>query len=238
MTRRDTIIISVLVNAALLVVLFISAISSKDEEVKQTQSVASTVLEEASKEKEIFLEDAFENTVAAKEEISKEEQQSFIPLIEEKKEEAKEVVQQPVEKIIHKLPQLAKQEGIKEEKVVDNVIKVVVQKGDTLEKIAKKNQVKIAELMKKNNLHNSFLKIGQTLVLPENKVTAAVLPKEKEKEKKIIKQESEYYIVKVGDNPYTIAMKHHMKPNALLKLNNLDEKKARKLKPGDKLRIR
>jgi len=48
----------------------------------------------------------------------------------------------------------------------------------------------------------------------------------------------DYYTVKVGDNPWTIAMKHHMKVEELLRINSLNEEKARKLKPGDRLRIR
>jgi LysM repeat protein len=48
----------------------------------------------------------------------------------------------------------------------------------------------------------------------------------------------DYYTVKVGDNPWTIAMKHHMKLEELLRMNSLNEEKARKLKPGDRLRIR
>ncbi len=49
---------------------------------------------------------------------------------------------------------------------------------------------------------------------------------------------AEYYTVKVGDNPWSIAMKHHMKVEELLKLNGLNEENARKLKPGNRLRIR
>ncbi|MCC6128147.1 MAG: LysM peptidoglycan-binding domain-containing protein [Chlamydiae bacterium] len=47
-----------------------------------------------------------------------------------------------------------------------------------------------------------------------------------------------YYTVKVGDNPWTIAMKHNMKVEELLRLNGLNEEKARKLKPGDRLRTK
>ena len=46
-----------------------------------------------------------------------------------------------------------------------------------------------------------------------------------------------FYIVKPGDNPWTISMKHRMKVEDLLRLNNLDDKKAKRLRPGDKLRI-
>ena len=51
-------------------------------------------------------------------------------------------------------------------------------------------------------------------------------------------QGPEYYTMKVGDNPWAIAMKHHMKVEELLRLNGLNEERARKLKPGDRLRTR
>ncbi|NGX46548.1 MAG: hypothetical protein K940chlam2_01740, partial [Chlamydiae bacterium] len=41
-----------------------------------------------------------------------------------------------------------------------------------------------------------------------------------------------------GDNPWTIAVKNRIKVDQLLKLNGLNEEKARCLKPGDRLRIR
>jgi LysM repeat protein len=54
------------------------------------------------------------------------------------------------------------------------------------------------------------------------------------------KQDSqpEYYVIKSGDNPWTIARKFHIKFEDLLRLNNLDEEKAKNLKIGQKLRIR
>ncbi len=51
-------------------------------------------------------------------------------------------------------------------------------------------------------------------------------------------EEGKYYIVKSGDNPWSVAIKNHIKFDELLRLNNLDEDKAKKLKPGDKLRIK
>lgn len=48
----------------------------------------------------------------------------------------------------------------------------------------------------------------------------------------------EYYVIKSGDNPWTIARKFHIKFEDLLRLNNLDEEKAKNLKIGQKLRIR
>ncbi|ETR79672.1 Membrane-bound lytic murein transglycosylase D precursor [Chlamydia pneumoniae B21] len=47
-----------------------------------------------------------------------------------------------------------------------------------------------------------------------------------------------YYIVQEGDSPWTIALRNHIRLDDLLKMNDLDEYKARRLKPGDQLRIR
>ncbi len=43
--------------------------------------------------------------------------------------------------------------------------------------------------------------------------------------------------MKKGDSPWTIAVKNQMKVEDLLKLNNLNEAQAKRLKPGDQLRI-
>jgi LysM repeat protein len=113
---------------------------------------------------------------------------------------------------------------------------VVVKKGDTLEKIAKAQKTTVDELIKLNRLPSSFLRVGQTLKLPAEKAVARSIPKTIEKP---MQQDGpDYYTVKVGDNPWMIAMKHHLKVEELLKLNGLNEEKARKLKPGDRLRIR
>lgn len=122
---------------------------------------------------------------------------------------------------------------------------VRVKKGDVLEKIARQNGVSVDALMKANGLSSSRLKIGQVLKIPGKSsvrqtheqpvhasapvTTAAAAPSS---------GEGQYYTVKNGDNPWTIAVKNHMKVEDLLKLNDLNEERARRLKPGDKLRIR
>lgn len=127
--------------------------------------------------------------------------------------------------ITHKLPDLASKpvkEQVKEEKLTE----VIVKKGDNLEKIAKANQTTIGEIQRLNPVDLSILKIGQVILVPF-------------KEKSLKSSDSsDVYIVKVGDNPWTIAMKHHLKVSELLKLNQLNEEKAKKLRPGDKLKIR
>ena len=237
MSRRDTIIISVLVNAALIAVLFISAVTTKSS-VEDQKIATSTILEKTTIEaKEMFA--AKTNPIEEKpaiEDKEKDIQNQFVSLMEEKNLIDAKPIQKEEEKIVYKLPEVVRNV----EKIPayrDDVFEIVIKSGDTLERIARANQVKIAQITKLNGLENSFLKIGQKLLIP--KVTNTIQKTERLKEiRPIQKTQSEFYIVKVGDNPYTIAIKHSIKPNELLKLNNLDEKKARRLKPGDKLRIR
>lgn len=47
-----------------------------------------------------------------------------------------------------------------------------------------------------------------------------------------------FYVVQPGDNPWKIAKKFHISFDKLLELNNLNEKRARNLKVGERLKIR
>jgi len=107
-----------------------------------------------------------------------------------------------------------------------SVASVTVKKGDTLEKIARSKGTSVDGIMKSNALKDSRLDVGQILKLPSEKVVKT--------EKKT---EVKYYIVKGGDNPWTIAHAHNIQVIELLRLNNMNEAKAKKLRPGDKLRI-
>ncbi|NGX51974.1 MAG: Peptidoglycan endopeptidase LytF [Candidatus Anoxychlamydiales bacterium] len=246
MSRRDTIIISVLVNAALLAVLFTTAIT-KNSTLEEPKLVNKALVEDALQAKNMLA-----NNVDAKEEnvsnaLEKPDiQKQFASLMEEKEEVKKDATENKIiynseaEKIVYKLPQIAKAiNEITDEKILENVFEVTVKSGDSLERLARTNHIRISDITNLNNLPNSFLRIGQKLLIPINLESqkSNPIPSLKLEERKAFERH-EFYVVKVGDNPYTIAVKHSMKPTDLLKLNNLDEKKARRLKPGDKLRIR
>lgn len=94
---------------------------------------------------------------------------------------------------------------------------VTIKRGDTLQKLANKHNTTIKNIMKKNDLNSTFVKIDQRILVPSS---------------------HDFYIVQAGDNPWLIAMKHHINVNDLLRINNLNKKTARSLRPGDKLRIR
>lgn len=106
-----------------------------------------------------------------------------------------------------------------------SLTQVSVQKGDVLEKIARTHDTTVSEIMRCNGMSSTVLQIGQTLKLPQKKG-------------QVSSSKPGYYTVKPGDNPWTISVKNKIKVDELLKLNNLNEEKARKLRPGDRLRIR
>lgn len=209
MSRRDTILISVFVNTGLLVVLFITALTFKETPKEPPAAVAqdmTTIL--AQVEKDVQAEPN--------------ENDAFVKIETE------------AEAIVHKLPAIvtaleAKKEEIRKEEYQE----IIVQKGDSLERIAKNFKTSVTELQKINKLSGALLKLNQSLKVPKNGA-----PKNFSIKTQKNNDFGEFYIVKCGDNPWTIAMKHHLKTEDLLKMNNLDKEKAKRIRPGDRLRIR
>lgn len=242
MSRKDIIVMSVLVNAGLIIILLVSSLTSKESYfVASSAKVAESILE--SNENGMISSIKNEEKTATTYSVS-----DKIMVVEEKAIEQPFVKLDQAEKIVHKLPVVS----LAESKVETNELKdlavvikpkenrfmeVKVKKGDTLEKIAKENNTSIADIVKINELSNTFLRIGQTLLVPKldmsvnNNLSKAAA-------KKSLIGEANYYTVKCGDNPWTIAMKHQLKVDELLKLNNLNSTTAKKLRPGDKLRIK
>lgn len=97
-----------------------------------------------------------------------------------------------------------------------------VKSGDNLWIIARKFNTTTKQIMTINNLSNTFLHIGQTLVISSD-----------EPEQAISTEGAETYWVKTGDSPFSIAKKHNMSLNRLLALNHLT--KGSKIFPGQKL---
>ncbi len=135
-------------------------------------------------------------------------------------------------------PAPAFSETASQEKPATGFKEVKVKKGDALEKIARTHHTTVQELMRVNKLSSTQLKIGQVLKIPTKNAKGKASSSSSSTAAASNSLETKYYTVKNGDNPWTIAVKNHMKVDELLKLNSLDEEKARKLKPGDQLRIR
>jgi LysM repeat protein len=207
-SRKDTIILAVFVNVALLGLLFALASTkqSTHEELGRELSIT------AQEEKLAKTEDApSEQLLAA----------SFRPV-----DEIDEVLQEyALKNDSCPITLETKKEAIKKEAIVkQSGDGIVVKKGDTLGKIAIEHNVSVEDLMQANHLENSKLKIGQVLQVPQE-VSRAI-------------EEAQYYIMKSGDNPWKIARRFKLKFEDLLKLNNLDEERAKNLKIGEKIRIK
>jgi len=235
MTRRDTIIVAVLINAGLLVVLFISSLKNDTKQVVAKQEGTSQLVQAAKKEVPITKgsPDQVDQILAqyskklAAEPVKKEKE--LLPAVKETKEVAlpKEEV-----KVIQKPVEVAQVIPVEKEPVrPTEQVKVIVKKGDVLEKVAKMYGTTVGAIMQENHLTDSRLQIGQVLYISQNtKVPSPI--------KQATVDEERYYTVKNGDNLWKIAIEHHLKVEDLLKINQLSEKQAKALRPGDRLRIK
>lgn len=69
----------------------------------------------------------------------------------------------------------------------------------------------------------------------EEKKSIAELPLVNKEKPKL---DEEWYTIKQGDNPWKIAKSEKIDYDDILKLNQMNETKAKNLKPGDRIRIR
>lgn len=213
MNRKDTILVAVLVNVGVLLILFISSLKPHSQQEWQAMQTAEAKEEAAEK--------------IARVENSK---------LETKPEAIPKEFMQAIEQLL-KSDETKVVETEKETPKVDStLVALEVKSGDVLGKIAKSNGSSVEEIKKINALQDDKLQAGQTLYVPQN-----TQPKVAQAPSVPVKNalpEDRYYTVKNGDNPWTIATKNHIKVEELLKLNGLDDAKAKKIKPGDRLRIK
>lgn len=244
MSRKDTIIVAVLVNAGLLIVLFASALKTDSPQLEvaavppsQPQFASESVVK---REPTPIIGDevdqalhtyATQSAVAAAAPVIPPPQAAPVSSFAEdlKGFTAPEVPAAP-------LPITSTPVAV--DLPNSEWVEIKVKKGDVLEKIARHHHTTVSEIMKTNHLATTNLRIGQVLKIkkqdgrvPDVRPVATAAPQQNGFEPK-------YYIVKKGDNPWTIAVKNHMKVEELLKLNEMSEDQARRLKPGDRLRIR
>lgn len=227
MNRRECVVVAAVINAGLLIVLFVSSMKTKSP----YPQVA-------------VLPQEMNNTIAhAKPVLVKNDVEAIKPL--QKTIERQVATPAPVEPKGEELPpskpsvketlltkSLPKTPVVEKKKEPSKTVIITVKKGDMLEKIAKAYNVTVKDIMEVNHLKNERLQIGQQLTLPTQRKNSSAIAKVSNS------SNHEYYTVKTGDNPSTIAFKNKLKLSELLRLNNLDEEKAKKIRPGLKLRIK
>ena len=232
MSRKDTIIIAVLINAGLLIVLFATALKTSAPQAEIAQQPKKHLAEPiVLKESSMQGVDELDHALA--------QASSSPPFTHPAPLSTAPMTNFAEDLKAFALPVLPAAPGSTAQEAVEKkgeCIEIKVKKGDVLEKIARNHRSTVEEIISYNQLPSTHLRIGQTLKIPSKGAVAtktaplaSVAP---------AATEPKYYIVKTGDNPWTIAVKNQMKVEELLKLNNLDQEKARKLKPGDKLLIK
>jgi len=250
MSRRDIILVAALLNAGILSVLFMMAVKVEDSQMEtqpgfnQMATVAPKDFQtpERGETLEIAALSTPSTTTDEWDKVLKDYAASVSPQTIVHEEEAAEELEKENEKL--------EATKVEESKVVSTqpstapkssgFVEVKVKRGDALEKIARSNGTTIEAIKKYNNLANDKLSIGQTLKIPTKSISAELPKKEQAKaeSKAIASADIEYYTIKSGDNPWKIAKQFRVKFDDLLKLNNLDEEKARNLKVGDKIRVK
>lgn len=238
MTRRDLIIISVLVNAGLLAVLFLTAVKT-DNDLKEPQSAIETSKNaETSQAIALLDEEPEQEVLDGPQEVPTDEVDNVLkeylpdaPLETMAKDSEVDSSPSEVEKPVQQDTPSAKE---------TDMVEVTVKRGDALEKIARSNKTTVDAIKKANDLKNDRLKIGQVLKVPVNvaKTKEKIAVQTEQKPQATITGEPVWYTVKSGDNPWKIAKQNGVKFEDLLRLNNLDEERAKNLKIGDKVRVK
>lgn len=259
MSRRDTIIVAVLINAGLLIVLFASALKSN---APNTDLIAKSAALTAESPEPIFKkESSYVGGDEVDHALNQLSQHTDTPPSSISSMVAPQVMS-PVSSsnFAEDLKALSFSEPSRtpippssaqvttpmtlQDKPSSEWIEVKVKKGDVLEKIARHHHTTVAEIIKMNKLANTHLHIGQILKIPVKgdkkgeTHSIAYTPLASSQTENVINDSSKFYTVKKGDSPWTIAVKNHLKVEELLKLNNMNEEQARRLKPGDQIRIK
>lgn len=252
MSKRDTIIVAVLINIGLLAILFMFARNTDDDKVVNQAEIAYKIEETPLAPQPLPVENA--TTVAAPSAMQTTPRDEVDDVLKGINSDNKNTMtttpevttksNEPVEVFVETLQATPVQEEtapIAQSEDTTKYIEVTVKKGDFLEKIARANGTSIDEIKRINNLNSDKLSIGQILKVPANaksKANATTTTTTKKADKVETASGPVYHTIKSGDNPWKIARQYKVKYEDILKLNSLNEDKARNLKVGDKIRVK
>lgn len=211
MNRRDTIVVAVILNVALLALLF--ALAGSDEESGEGRQLLAAAREEQS----------------AKEAAPPQAMVSFAEGGDEV-----DLVLGDLSAVLAPYQRGGGEETRAKPPPTDaGYIEVTVKQGDALEKIARNYNSSAEAIRHCNHLIDDKLRIGQLLRIPRTGKGEEGVQTVKEKEE----PPRSTYIVKSGDSPWKIARHLHVSVDELLRANNLDEERARNLRVGQQLRV-
>lgn len=245
MTRKDTILIAVVINAGLLAILFTTAIIyDTDKGIESTEFVTPM-----SDNKNNQIETP--SSLIASVNSTGDEVDHVLKYYSHPSSSPIAIEIQP-ENYLPETLVIQHHDGIEYSEISSEginqgeYVEVKVKKGDVLEKIAKANKTTVSAIKSANNLQNERLSIGQVLKIPlKQEASPFAAPSVKKQEIKSVpikevnsSSEAVYYIVKSGDNPWNIAKQFGVKYDDILHWNHLDEEKARNLKIGDRIRVK
>lgn len=103
------------------------------------------------------------------------------------------------------------------------LVRYVVQKGDSLWRIAERFGTTTKAIQSVNRLSYTHLRVGQILMIPQDPTTTEEI-------------KTKTYIVSKGDSPYLIATRHRMKLSQFLRINNLSPRST--IFPGQVLLVK
>lgn len=238
MTRKDTILIAVVINAGLLAILFMTAIIyDTDKRLDQTEFViplADVKIPQTEISPSLIASattgDEVDNV------LKYYTQPSSSSLVNHSSEL---YIAEPIV-----VTSNVEEDSIQEAPLEQQFIEVTIKKGDVLEKIARANETTVGAIKRINNLQNERLSIGQVLRIPGKKNSHSIAQKsvtqakKQEPNKEVNSNDSVYYVIKTGDNPWKVAKQFNVKFEDILRLNHLNEEKARNLKVGDRIRVK
>lgn len=242
MSRRDTIILAVLLNTGLLAILFVLAINPSDDYLP-SQGDAHPAFVEVQKQPATPLPPP----VAVAHDASSDEVDNVLKdfaatLHNQSLESPMRRMGEPQSDLvamntaaptpISSRPRIA--DEVKSPKVDPSFVEVTIKRGDILGRIAQANNTTVSAIKKANNLVSDNLQIGQVLRVPVGSAKKANVAKRPSYTDDGFNR---YYTIESGDNPWKIAKKFNVSVREFLNLNDLNEAKARNLKPGDRVRV-
>ncbi|MFA6915722.1 MAG: LysM peptidoglycan-binding domain-containing protein [Parachlamydiales bacterium] len=239
MNRREVIAVTVIINVILLSVLFFMA-NRMDVDIAESPQIAAVPLyEKLIENKETVVPQIAKNRNVQETPVDEVDTvlRDFAAAVAASQQQQIAKVDEPVPSLPPQIPSpLPPPSPIKPATSGknQNMIEIVVKRGDFLQKIANQNGSTIEAIKLANNLKNDQLKVGQVLRIP---LISRAEPIALASPKPTPADGAGTYRVKSGDSPWKISKLYNVSAEEILRLNNLDENSAKNLKPGDVIRV-